>query len=106
MKAMEPTGASPRRNPWPLIRLAALVVVIIVFGTAGVESGIRTAGGVLMVFAGVQLVRRFRGNPASCEVSGQLPVWPALLLAAAQAGVGVVMLGWPESVLQWLLSDH
>jgi hypothetical protein len=99
MKVMDPSGANPRRNPWPFIRIAALFVVVLVFGFAGLSAGFRTAGAMLIVFAGAQLVRRFRRSSAACEVSGQLPLGPALLFAAAQAGLGVVMLGWPEAIL-------
>jgi hypothetical protein len=99
MKAMDSPGANQPRNPWPFLRLAALVVVILVFGMAGVGPGIRTAGGALILFAALQLLRRFRGSTASCEVSGQLSLRPAMLLAAVQAGAGVVMLVWPAVVL-------
>jgi hypothetical protein len=90
------------RIPWPLVRLAAWIVVILVFGFAGVHTGIRAVGAMLLVFALIQLARRFGGNAASCEVSGQLSIGPAVLLAALQVGAGVVMLGWPETVLRLL----
>ncbi|WP_156820513.1 hypothetical protein [Thioalkalivibrio thiocyanodenitrificans] len=99
MEVMDSPGAHSIRIPWPLIRLAALVVVVLVFGFAGVWTGIRTAGGLLVVFAIVQLARRFAGDATRCEISGQLPVWPALLLAAVQASVGVVMLVRPAAIL-------
>jgi hypothetical protein len=99
MKVMDPSGANTRRNPWPFIRIAALFVVVLVFGFAGLSAGLRTAGAMLVAFAGAQLVRRLRGRSAACEVSGQLPLRVALLVAAAQAGLGVVMLAWPGAVL-------
>ncbi|OOG24955.1 hypothetical protein B1C78_07740 [Thioalkalivibrio denitrificans] len=89
-------------NPWPFIRIAALCVVILVMGLAGPVPGLRTAGGMLVVFAGLQLVRRYRRTQAACEVSGQLPVAPAVLMAAAQAGIGLVLLLWPDAVLRLL----
>lgn len=99
---MQAEGDWFSRVPWPLVRLAAWVVVILVFGFAGVHTGIRAIGAMLLVFALIQLARRFGGGAASCEVSGQLSFGPALLLAAVQVGAGVVMLGWPEAVLRLL----
>jgi flagellar biosynthesis protein FliR len=90
------------RISWPLVRLGAWVVVVLVFGFAGVHTGIRAVGAMLLVFAVIQVARRFAGNSAGCEVSGQLSAGPSLLLAVVQVTVGMVMLGWPEAVLQLL----
>jgi hypothetical protein len=102
MEAMDSPGAPSIRIPWPLIRLAALVVVVLVFGFAGLWTGMRTAGGLLVVFAIMQLARRFSGDATNCEVSGQLSIRLAIMLAAVQAGVGVVMLVWPAVILALL----
>jgi hypothetical protein len=90
------------RVPWPLLRLAAIIAVVLVTGLAGLEPGVRTAGGLLILFALIQLLRRYVGNTASCEVSGQLPVGPALILAVVQILAGTVMLWWAGEMLGWM----
>ncbi|WP_018953983.1 hypothetical protein [Thioalkalivibrio sulfidiphilus] len=88
--------------PWPLLRLAAIITVVLVTGLAGLESGLRTAGGLLILLAVIQLLRRYAGNASSCEVSGQLPVGPALFLLMVQIGLGILLLvrpGWIMAVL-------
>lgn len=99
MSPMNSRDAQGSRIPWPLLRLAALLAVMLVFGLAGLIPGVRAAGGALAAFAVVQVARRFTGTPTACEVSGQLATGPALLLAAVQAGIGLVMLGRPTMVL-------
>ncbi len=90
------------RIPWPLLRLAAIITVVLVTGLAGLEPGVRTAGGLLILFAVIQLLRRYAGNASSCEVSGQLPVGPALMLAVVQILAGAVMLWWVGEILNWM----
>jgi len=90
------------RVPWPLLRLAAIITVVLVTGLAGLEPGVRTAGGLLILFAVIQRLRRYAGSASSCEVSGQLPVGPALFLLMAQIGLGILLLvrpGWIMAVL-------
>lgn len=106
MSAMDSHGGNPTRLPWPFVRLAALIAVVLVLGIAGLDTGIRAAGGMLMVFAAAALVRRFGANPArGCEVSGQLPPGPARLVAAVQAVVGLIMLLYPATILRLLGVD-
>lgn len=90
------------RVPWPLLRLAAIITVVLVTGLAGLEPGVRTAGGLLILFAVIQLVRRFADHASACEVSGQLPRGPALFVLMVQTGLGLLLLvvpGWVTAVL-------
>jgi flagellar biosynthesis protein FliR len=86
----------------PLVRLGAWIVVVVAFGSAGVNAGIRAVGAMLLVFALMQVIRRSAGNASSWEPSGRPSAAPVLLLAAVQVGAGVVMLAWPEAVLRLL----
>jgi hypothetical protein len=102
MARMEPPDASVSFNPWVLVRLAAVLTALLVFGLAGLEPGIRTVGGLLMGFAFVQAVRRVHGSRSTCEISGQLSLRLALALALVQAGAGLVMLVRPALILAML----
>jgi|GEM_PF-4662750 len=90
------------RIPWPLVRLAAIIAVVLVTGLAGLEPGVRTAGGLLILFAIIQLLRRYTGSTSSCEVSGQMSSLPALLLLGAQTVLGLFLLVWPGTLLGFL----
>jgi hypothetical protein len=99
METMDSCETGKARISWPLVRIAALVLIVLAFGFAGLEAGVRTLGGILLFFAAAQLLRRLYGVRTGCEIPGQVSILPALMLAGAQAGAGVVLLGWPGAIL-------
>jgi hypothetical protein len=97
MNASTPAFSATARR---MVRLAALLVAVLVFGFAGLHTGIRVVGMLLLAQMATSLYRGFRSSQS--ETAGEcspLTGLPAIVIGLLCGIVGVAMLWSPRFVL-------